>query len=80
MDAMNRYSHFFNRKYDEALEFHQRALILSPQNASTFTAIGYVYSLTGNSALAVDYFHKVISFLIQPFKLAKSDLKRMAIL
>ncbi|XP_074658547.1 cell division cycle protein 16 homolog [Tubulanus polymorphus] len=48
------------KKYDESLEFHRRALILSPQNPSTYSTIGYVYALTGESSLAVDYFHRAL--------------------
>ena len=48
------------RKYEEALEFHRQALVLCPQNSSTFSAMGYVYSLMGNFSTAIDYFHKVM--------------------
>ena len=49
----------YYRKYEEALEFHRQALVLCPQNSSTFSAMGYVYSLMGNFSTAIDYFHKV---------------------
>lgn len=48
-----------HRKYEEALEYHQQARILDPQNPSTYSAIGYVYALRGDNLEAVDYFHKV---------------------
>ncbi|GAB6028590.1 anaphase promoting complex subunit cdc16 [Chamberlinius hualienensis] len=48
------------KKYEEALEYHQKALILIPQNASTYTAIGFVHAWIGNYSLAVDYFHKAL--------------------
>lgn len=49
----------FNRKYDQALEYHRQALVLIPQNASTYSAIGYVHSLKGDFESAIDYFHTV---------------------
>lgn len=48
-----------NRKYDQALEYHRQALVLIPQNASTYSAIGYVHSLMGDFESAIDYFHTV---------------------
>lgn len=48
------------KKYEEALEFHQQALVLAPQNPSSLSAIGYVHSLMKNWALAVEYFHKAL--------------------
>lgn len=48
-----------NRKYEEALEYHRQALVLIPQNASTYSAIGYIHSLMGNFESAIDYFHTV---------------------
>ncbi|XP_058118242.1 cell division cycle protein 16 homolog [Anopheles ziemanni] len=50
-----------NKKYEEALEFHQWALSLKPQNAVTYTAIGFVHALMGELTLAVDAFHKSLS-------------------
>ncbi len=52
------------RNYSDALEFHRQALILCPQNPSTLSAIGYIHSLLGNNAQAVDYFHKVCTHLM----------------
>ncbi len=54
----------FNRKFEDSLEYHRQALMLCPQNASTLSAIGYVHTLMGNSAPAVDYFHKVSSYVL----------------
>ncbi|KAL0185204.1 hypothetical protein M9458_020901, partial [Cirrhinus mrigala] len=45
------------RKYEQALEYHRQALVLIPQNASTYSAIGYVHSLMGDFESAIDYFH-----------------------
>lgn len=47
-------------KYEEALELHQHALVLVPNKASTYSAIGFVYSLLGNHFEAVNYFHKAL--------------------
>ncbi|XP_055614198.1 cell division cycle protein 16 homolog [Uranotaenia lowii] len=50
-----------NKKYEEALEFHRRALFLKPQSAPTYTAIGFVQSLMGSLDEAVESFHKSLS-------------------
>ncbi|RXM33861.1 Cell division cycle protein 16-like [Acipenser ruthenus] len=47
-------------KYDQALEYHRQALVLIPQHASTYSAIGYVYSLMGDFESAIDYFHTAL--------------------
>lgn len=48
------------RKYNEALKHHHEALLLSPRNASIYSAIGFVHSLIGNIEEAVDWFHKAL--------------------
>lgn len=48
------------KRYEESLEYHRQARILSPQNPSNYAAIGYVYSLMGNNIMAADYFHKAL--------------------
>ncbi|XP_038050279.1 cell division cycle protein 16 homolog [Patiria miniata] len=48
------------KKYEEALEFHRQALVLCPHSPSSYSAIGYVYSLMGDFAMAIDYFHKAL--------------------
>jgi tetratricopeptide (TPR) repeat protein len=48
------------KKYEEALEFHKQAMVLSPQNPSSYAAIGFVYSLMCNWNEAVEYFHKAL--------------------
>ncbi|XP_058456393.1 cell division cycle protein 16 homolog [Malaya genurostris] len=50
-----------NRKYEEALEFHRRALFLKPLSAATYTAIGFVQALMGKLDEAVESFHKSLS-------------------
>lgn len=48
------------KKYDEAIAYHQHALMLVPQNPSTYSAIGFVHSLTGRWSEAVECFHKAL--------------------
>lgn len=48
-------------RYDEALEFHQQALVLVPQNSYTFSAIGFIHSLLGDYEKAISFFHKALS-------------------
>ena len=48
-------------RYEEALECHQQALVLVPQNSHTFSAIGFVHSLLGNYEQAISFFHKALS-------------------
>lgn len=50
-----------NKKYDESLRYHEQALVLKPQCAPTYTAIGFVYALKGNLERAVDYLHRSLS-------------------
>ena len=47
------------RSYEESLKYHRQALVLCPQTASTLSAMGYTYALTGCYSNAVDCFHKV---------------------
>ncbi|KAI5621223.1 cell division cycle protein 16-like [Silurus asotus] len=48
------------KKYEQALEYHRQALVLVPQHASTYSAIGYVHSLMGDFESAIDYFHTAL--------------------
>ncbi|KAF5896364.1 cell division cycle protein 16, partial [Clarias magur] len=48
------------KKYEQALEYHRQALVLVPQHASTYSAIGYVHSLMGDFENAIDYFHTAL--------------------
>ncbi|XP_072179997.1 cell division cycle protein 16 homolog [Diadema setosum] len=59
---LNNLGHVYRKlkKYEKALDCHRQALVLSPQNPSTFSAIGYVYALTGQFSRAIDYFHKAL--------------------
>lgn len=47
-------------KFDDALNFHQLALVLQPMSASTFSAIGFVHSLKGDLLEAEEAFHKAL--------------------
>ncbi|CAG9769256.1 unnamed protein product [Ceutorhynchus assimilis] len=49
------------KKYSEALDFHNQALLLHPRAASTISAIAYVHVLMENYDDAVDWFHKALS-------------------
>ncbi|EGV97130.1 Cell division cycle protein 16-like [Cricetulus griseus] len=62
LDALEKIKAIGNEvlKYDEALDYHRQALVLIPQNASTYSAIGYIHSLMGNFENAVDYFHTAL--------------------
>lgn len=50
-----------NKKYDEAMAFHKQALVLKPQSAPTYTAIGFVYALKGQLEKAVEYLHRSLA-------------------
>lgn len=50
-----------NKKLNEALNFHTRALSLKPLNPQTYTAIGFVQALMGKLSEAVESFHKSLS-------------------
>ncbi|XP_053593265.1 cell division cycle protein 16 homolog [Microplitis demolitor] len=48
------------KKYEEALDYHQQALVLNPLNPSTYSAIGFIHALIGNTQEAVDAFHRAL--------------------
>ncbi|XP_023724063.1 cell division cycle protein 16 homolog isoform X2 [Cryptotermes secundus] len=48
------------QKYEDALEYHRQALVLSPSNPSTYSAIGFIHAIIGNTDEAVDAFHKAL--------------------
>ena len=48
-------------RYEEALNYHQQALVLIPQNSFTLSAIGFIHSLLGNCEQAISFFHKALS-------------------
>lgn len=47
-------------KYEEALSYHHESLVLAPQNASTYSAIAYIYALTHRCEEAAEWFHKAL--------------------
>ena len=49
------------KKYEQAIDFHQKALLVSPMRASTFAALGYVYALTLKYDQAIEYFQKALA-------------------
>jgi anaphase-promoting complex subunit 6 len=48
-------------KFEDALSYHQKALVLQPLSASTYSAIGYVQTLMTQYFEAVESFHKALS-------------------
>lgn len=50
-----------NKRYDDALLFHQQALVLKPQTASTYTAIGFVQALMGRLESAIESLHRSLA-------------------
>ncbi|KAJ4431999.1 hypothetical protein ANN_20613 [Periplaneta americana] len=59
---LNNLGHTYRKlqKYEEALEYHRQALVLSPLNPSTYSAMGFVHAIIGNTDEAVDAFHKAL--------------------
>lgn len=43
------------------MAFHKQALVLKPQSAPTYTAIGFVYALKGQLEKAVEYLHRSLA-------------------
>ncbi|KAJ8674108.1 hypothetical protein QAD02_005370 [Eretmocerus hayati] len=48
------------KKYEEALDYHQQALVLNPLNPATYSAIGFIQALMGNTQEAVDACHRAL--------------------
>jgi len=59
---LNNLGHTYRKlgRYPDALSFHQQALVLSPLNPSTYSAIGYVQTLSNDLTAAVESFHKAL--------------------
>ncbi|KAH8311925.1 hypothetical protein KR044_008602 [Drosophila immigrans] len=49
------------QKYEEALYNFQYALLLKPQSATTYTAMGFIHALLGNLDEAIEFFHKSLA-------------------
>lgn len=50
-----------NKKYQESLHYHTRALSLKPLSSQTYTSIGFVQALMGDLEQAVESFHKSLA-------------------
>lgn len=50
-----------NKKYQESLNYHNRALSLKPLSSQTYTSIGFVQALMGDLERAVESFHKSLA-------------------
>merc|ERR1712223_532998 len=48
-------------KLEDALKYHQQALVLKPKSSSTYSAIGYTQTLMQKYFEAVESFHKALS-------------------
>lgn len=49
------------RKFEQAVDFHQKALLVSPKKASTYSALGYVHALTFKYEQAIEFFEKALA-------------------
>ncbi|CAG0893647.1 unnamed protein product, partial [Darwinula stevensoni] len=58
----NNLGHVYRKlvKYDEALQYHSKALLLRPRNASTLSAIGFIHALKGEMNEAIEYLHRAL--------------------
>jgi len=50
------------RNYEAAIRYYTKALSLNPDNASTYTALGFSQQLQGNIEAAVECYHQSLSF------------------
>jgi len=48
-------------KHPIALEYHRKALVICPSNASTYSSMGLLYAIMGKTESAIEYFHKALS-------------------
>ena len=55
-------------RYLESTSFHQQALVLSPLNPSTYSALGYVQTLTGDHINAMESHHKALGCSTSKYK------------
>ncbi len=49
------------RQYQQALERYQQALGLNRTNPGSYAGLAYTYQLMGDSAAAVEHYHKALS-------------------
>lgn len=59
----NNLAHTYRKlgQFERACSLHQRALLLRPRVASTFSALAFTHALAGNHSSAVQFFHKALS-------------------
>ncbi|RUP06767.1 hypothetical protein BC936DRAFT_140263 [Jimgerdemannia flammicorona] len=55
--------HLYRRmgRYDEALSYFEKVLVLNPQNASAYAAIGWIRQLRGETDEAIVCYHQALS-------------------
>ncbi|KAL3674803.1 hypothetical protein V7S43_000731 [Phytophthora oleae] len=56
------YSYRKLRKFDQAIQYFQSALRLSPRNASTLAALGFTYHMKGNLEQAIESYHTALAY------------------
>lgn len=49
------------QQYSQALQLYHQALGLNRTNAGSYAGLAYTYQLMGNSAAAVEHYHKALS-------------------
>ena len=56
-------SHAYRKlaRYDEAIHALERALGIKPHQAGTHSAMAFIYQLTGQAHMAVEWYHKALS-------------------
>ncbi|VDP07534.1 unnamed protein product [Soboliphyme baturini] len=74
---LNNLGHVYRKLklYDEAIKFHEDALLLVPDDPSSFTSIGFIFMLKNQFSDAVEWLHRALS-LKQDDTLATSLLSR----
>lgn len=48
------------QQYEGAVQLYEQALSLNPTNAGTYAGLAYTHQLMGNSAAAVEHYHKAL--------------------
>ena len=51
---------YMNQKYDEALEFYNKAVIFNPAEETTMMKIANIYKLKGNHVRAIDFYKGLV--------------------
>lgn len=73
------YAHVMRKlqHYQEALHLYQQALGLNRTNPGSYAGLAYTYQLLGNSAAAVEYYHKALS--LKPDDAFAAEMLRIAL-